>query len=94
MTVQLLSFAFVSALLFYSGAVQQPTPPAADRPPTSARECPMHDDHTYMDDHAKMNERGEKGMGFSQSATTHHFLLKPDGGVIQVETNDPRIPPR
>jgi hypothetical protein len=35
-----------------------------------------------------MNERGETGMGFSQSATTHHFLIKSDGGVIQVETND------
>jgi hypothetical protein len=32
-----------------------------------------------------MNERGEKGMGFSQTATTHHFLLNPNGGVIQVE---------
>lgn len=42
------------------------------------------------DAHSKMNERGEKGMGFSQTTTTHHFLLKPDGGVIQVETNDPR----
>jgi hypothetical protein len=26
-------------------------------------------------------------MGFSQTATTHHFLLKDDGGVIQVEAN-------
>jgi hypothetical protein len=44
--------------------------------------CPMHDAHTQMD------ERGEKGMGFSQTATTHHFFLKSDGGVIQVEAND------
>lgn len=44
--------------------------------------CPMHDAHS------RMNERGEKGMGFSQIATTHHFLMKPDGGVIQVEAND------
>jgi hypothetical protein len=35
-----------------------------------------------------MNERGEKGMGFSQTTTTHHFLLNPDGGVIQVEAKD------
>lgn len=28
-------------------------------------------------------------MGFSQAATTHHFLLKPNGGVIQVEVIDP-----
>jgi hypothetical protein len=42
----------------------------------------MHDAHSQMD------ERGETGMGFSQSATTHHFSLKADGGVIQVEAND------
>ena len=35
-----------------------------------------------------LNHRREQGMGFSQNATTHHFLLKPDGGVIQVEVND------
>ena len=28
-------------------------------------------------------------MGFSQTTTTHHFLLKPDGGTIQVQANDP-----
>jgi hypothetical protein len=28
-------------------------------------------------------------MGFSQAATTHHFFLTSDGGVIQVEANDP-----
>ena len=27
-------------------------------------------------------------MGFSHAKTTHHFLLKPDGGVIQVEANE------
>ena len=37
--------------------------------------------------HARMNEQGEQGMGFSQTATTHHFLLMPEGGVIQVEAN-------
>jgi hypothetical protein len=45
--------------------------------------CPMHDAHSQM------NERGERGMGFSQTATTHHFLLNPNGGVILVEVNDP-----
>jgi hypothetical protein len=55
----------------------------ANQKPESQTECPMHDAHT------KMNERGEKGMGFSQTATTHHFLLHSNGGVIQVETNDP-----
>ena len=44
--------------------------------------CPMHDAHSQM------NERGEQGMGFSQSSTTHHFFLNSSGGVIQVEAND------
>jgi len=34
--------------------------------------------------HDAMNMRGEHGMGFSQTATTHHFLLTPDGGIIEV----------
>jgi hypothetical protein len=45
-------------------------------------ECPMHAAHTQM------NERGEKGMGFSQTATTHHFYLNESGGIIQVEANE------
>jgi hypothetical protein len=53
-----------------------------EQPQSSMTRCPM------ADAHSRMNERAEKGMGFSQSTTTHHFLLKPDGGVIQVEVND------
>jgi hypothetical protein len=45
-------------------------------------------DQAQGHDHAKMMERGEKGMGFSQTATTHHFLLAKDGGTIQVTAND------
>ena len=44
---------------------------------------------TSHDEHAKMNARGEAGTGFSQTATTHHFLLKPNGGAIQAEADDP-----
>lgn len=43
-----------------------------------------HDSHL-----AAVNSRGEAAMGFSQTETTHHFLLTRDGGVIQVEANDP-----
>ena len=35
-----------------------------------------------------MSERGDKVMGFDHLKTTHHFLLKADGGVIKVEAND------
>jgi hypothetical protein len=63
-------------LLAWVGAdAQQSTNPERDN-------CPMHEAHSQM------NERGEKGMGFSQTVTTHHFLLKPNGGVIQVEAKD------
>jgi hypothetical protein len=51
-------------------------------PKPNSQECPMHDAHSQM------NERGDKGMGFSQNATTHHFFLRETGGMIQVEAND------
>jgi hypothetical protein len=38
--------------------------------------------------HCTMMQHGEKGMGFSQTQTSHHFFLKNDGGSIQVEAND------
>lgn len=37
---------------------------------------------------AGMNDRGDKVMGFDHTKTTHHFLLKTNGGVIQIEAND------
>ena len=39
---------------------------------------------------ASLESRGNAAMGFAQSKTTHHFLLKPDGGAIQVQANDPQ----
>jgi hypothetical protein len=33
-------------------------------------------------------ERGEHVMGFSHEKTTHHFLLYPNGGEINVSVND------
>jgi hypothetical protein len=35
-----------------------------------------------------MNERGDRVMGFDHLKTTHHFLLKTDGGLIRIEAND------
>jgi hypothetical protein len=34
--------------------------------------------------HAGMEHRGNQGMGFDQQKTRHHFLLRKNGGVIQV----------
>ena len=37
--------------------------------------------------HEEMEHRGNQGMGFDQQKTTHHFLLRKDGGAIQVTAN-------
>jgi hypothetical protein len=58
---------------------QQPAGPDPQK-----QDCPMMKQH----DMKGMNERGEKGMGFSQETTTHHFYLTKAGGIIQVEAND------
>jgi len=70
------------AVSFASAAGPQSSDQPKEKPQGAMAACPMHDAHS------KMNERGEAGMGFSQVATTHHFVLKRDGGVIQVEVND------
>ncbi len=77
---------------------------AQDKPAKSEKsdaECPMmakDKDKSAMSDKMDMSkhkvhtemvmENGEKAMGFSQTATTHHFLIMSDGGAIQVEAND------
>jgi hypothetical protein len=82
MKLDLLSIALGSVLLPGLVAAQQPSTPTQDKSQPADSSNSMHDAHAHM------NERGDKGMGFSQTATTHHFYLKPDGGVIQVEAND------
>jgi hypothetical protein len=49
---------------------------------TSAQNAPPAKPH----DHG-LAHRGAQGMGFDQDTTTHHFLLRPDGGAIQVTAN-------
>ena len=56
---------------------------AHDDNDASMADCPM------MKGYTAMKERGDKGMGFSQDKTTHHFRLTRDGGMIEVSTNDP-----
>lgn len=63
----------------------------------SMSECPMMKKDaakagtgmSNMNHDQMVMKNGEKAMGFSQTATTHHFLLMADGGAIQVEANDP-----
>jgi len=90
MKLLLVTLAITSTSLLVPATAKRSASPAHQKSPTPAMVCPMHDMLMNAADHAKMKERGETGMGFSQTATTHHFLLKPDGGVIQVEANDPK----
>jgi hypothetical protein len=78
--------AIVLALSFFALRYHVLSPHAEK--PTLQSSRPSDDAATNRDAHAKMKARGEQAMGFSQTATTHHFLLKPDGGAIQVEAND------
>ena len=54
-----------------------------------ASACPMHAQHAAQDaHHAGVDARGDQAMGFSHDKTAHHFLLKDDGGAIEVTAND------
>jgi len=78
------------SILLAQAAAQQTPSRQEQKPNSSDPMCPTHQVRTHDGTpQASMNERGAKGMGFSQTATTHHFLLKPDGGAIQVEVKDP-----
>ena len=50
--------------------------------------CPMMQAALSQQSQSDMNARGEKDMGFSQTATQHHFFLTSDGGAIQVDVKD------
>ncbi|HEV2668659.1 MAG TPA: hypothetical protein VG324_27325 [Blastocatellia bacterium] len=69
----------------------------------AAAQSQSHDDHQRQSEKSKseqkadhnhdnhlggVNRRGDAVMGFSHAKTTHHFLLKPDGGMFKVEAND------
>jgi len=79
----------VFCLAAFAAQGQTPLGAQNEKPKDSQADCPMHKAHAHEDSASSaMNDRGEKGMGFSQTTTTHHFLLSADGGVIQVEAND------
>jgi hypothetical protein len=54
----------------------------------AATQQPSPDQHQDKKHHDEVNWRGDQAMGFSHAKTTHHFRLKPDGGVIEVTAND------
>ncbi len=65
-------FAIFAALVFSATAVAAQAGPSAEQ------------DHSK---HGEMEKRGDQGMGFAQDKITHHFLLRKDGGAIQVTAN-------
>jgi hypothetical protein len=95
---------FVSAMVLVAPAFSRPQQDSTKEKPKedAMKDCPMHAQHmasdksaTSADFHestsgAALETRGNAAMGFEQSKTTHHFLLKPDGGAIQVQANDPQ----
>src|SRR5262249_45400758 len=80
----------VFALLVAAAAcvdAQTQTPDGHQRQSDKSKSDQKTDQH--HDSHrAGVNRRGDQVMGFSHAKTTHHFLLKTDGGAIQVEAND------
>ena len=76
---------------FVSGAALADTQTRSDARSQHQSEKSKSDqktDHNHDNHLDGVNRRGDAVMGFSHAKTTHHFLLKTDGGVIQVETND------
>ncbi len=94
--------AFIAAILFTSPAFsgpQQDSPKDKSKEDVM-KDCPLHEQHMEANKSAAsahshqsasgstLKSRGNAAMGFEQSKTTHHFLLKLDGGAIQVQAND------
>jgi hypothetical protein len=48
-----------------------------------------HEQHSrQLSKDAALKERGSEAMGFDQDRTVHHFIIRPDGGIISVEVAD------
>lgn len=73
----------LSGVLFFSTSAA-----CAQQSDAQHEKCPHASATSGVSQHDHATNRGEKVMGFSQVSTTHHFLLKPDGGVIAVSAND------
>lgn len=81
-----LSLLFVTLAMFYLPRSAY----AQDSKSDAMQKCPMHKDHGAGSSHHTVVEKnGTQAMGFSQTSTTHHFRLLPDGGAIEVTANKP-----
>lgn len=76
----LLIFVFAGLFASYNATAAQHEMPAGM----------THEQHlAQMKKEADMKKRGNAAMGFDQDKTAHHFWLTRNGGIIEVETNDP-----
>jgi hypothetical protein len=95
--------AFLAAFLFTAPAFSRPQQDSAkDKSQQDAvKDCPLHAQHmvankssasahSHQSAGSTLESRGNAAMGFEQAKTIHHFLVKPDGGAIQVQANDPQ----
>ncbi|MCU1283880.1 MAG: hypothetical protein JWO13_230 [Acidobacteriales bacterium] len=78
----------IALALTCATAVAQSKP--ADKKSDMA-DCPTHAEHTARsaDHYSGVDSRGDKAMGFSHTATTHHFRVLEKGGAIEAVVNDP-----
>lgn len=102
-SVLALAAALLVPLAAPAGAAEETEPRATAGTPAAADEpvdCPLHAQHTaaaasagaphaHSAHDAELKARGDRHMGFSQDATTHHFVLATDGGAVEVTANDP-----
>jgi len=84
-----------SAILGFSlaGGIPQEKPASQEKPSShDMSSCPMHEPHKAAAQDTQLQgviDRGDHVMGFSHDKATHHFLLYPDGGAIDVQANRP-----
>jgi hypothetical protein len=81
-------------LVFSLASGRQQEKPASQEKPSSEdmSSCPMHEHHKAAAEDAHQHdviERGDHVMGFAHNKATHHFLLYPAGGAIDVRANKP-----
>lgn len=78
------------ACFMLAAYAQDANPKDVNAKDDSMRDCPMHKQHTAAQTHhATVEKHGDQAMGFPHGQTTHHFLIRPDGGAIEVTANDP-----
>ena len=71
----------ITALLLIAALIPSQDTGASAEPPRKGTKAPSTE-HRHQ-----VEQNGDKAMGFSHEKTTHHFLLRAHGGVIQVDAN-------